>query len=382
MLDNMSAGLSGAAPAQGVGEVEQAGQGFIGTLFGQRGGQVADVVATHGGIKKASATSLLSIAGAMILGWLGQRVARGGLDATSLGSMLSNARGELGRIAPPGLAGAIGAPSGAERVAEPAGAYAASAATGREAIYHYPAEEAVARKAAAPGLPRWLSWLIPALIVLALLAWLLSRLHFGAPQVPRPTIQAPTLPAPTAPAPSPRAPAAPTVPAPQAQAPAAPQMTAPAAPTITPNAPVQPGGAAPNLAPNSPVSGLADYLDNPNAPAGPQRFTLRTLTFSTADSALSAPSQRVLGDVAAILRAHPNARVQIQGFTDASGSPQVNMALSQQRAESVRSALIQQGVAPDHVTARGFGANNPVADNAAPTGRAENRRTDILVLSR
>jgi hypothetical protein len=100
MLDNMSAGLSGAAPAQGVGEVERAGQGLVGTLFGQRGGQVADVVATHGGIKKASATSLLSIAGAMILGWLGQRVARGGLDAAGLGSMLSNARGELGRIAP------------------------------------------------------------------------------------------------------------------------------------------------------------------------------------------------------------------------------------------------------------------------------------------
>jgi outer membrane protein OmpA-like peptidoglycan-associated protein len=131
----------------------------------------------------------------------------------------------------------------------------------------------------------------------------------------------------------------------------------------------------------SPVSGLADYLNNPNAPAGPQRFTLRTMTFETADSTLSPPSQRVLNDVAAILRAHPNARVQIQGFTDNSGSAQVNMALSQQRAESVRSALIQQGVAPDHVTARGFGANNPIADNAAPTGRAENRRTDILVLN-
>jgi outer membrane protein OmpA-like peptidoglycan-associated protein len=299
----------------------------------------------------------------MILGWLGQRVARGGLDATGLGSMLSNARGELGQIAPPGLASAIGTPS----VAEPAGTYAASAAGAHEAIYQYPAEKAVSRKAAAaPGLPRWLTWLIPLLIVLGLIAWLLSRLGGGPQVLPRPTIQAPQ---------APTVPTAPTAPTPQAQA--------PAAPMITPSAPAQPpSGAALNLAPNSPASGLANYLGDPNAPATPQRFTFRSVTFATADSTLSAPSQRVLDDVAAILRAHPNARVQIQGFTDGTGATQVNTALSQQRAESVRSALVQRGVAPDHVSARGFGASNPVADNAAPTGRAENRRIDILVVGR
>ena len=365
LLDNLPAGLKGAAvqgvggaaPGEGLGDVEHAGQGVIGTLFGQRGGQVADAVASHAGIKKASAASLLSVAGAMIMGWLGQRVARGGLDAAGLGSMLSNARGELGRIAPPGLAAAIGAPN----VAEPAGTYAASAAAPRDAIYR---DEAVSRKpAGAPGLPKWLSWLIPALIVLALAAWLISRIHFGAPHVPNaPAIQTPAVPQANAP----------TVNAPTVNT-----------PTVnTPNMAVQlPDGVRLNLAPGSTASGLAVYLGNPNAPA-PQRFTFRNLTFPTAGSGLAAPSQGAVNDVSVILKSYPNARVEVQGFTDNTGDAQANQALSQQRAEAVRTVLIQHGVAPDHVTARGFGENNPVADNGTPGGRAENRRTDLLVVSR
>jgi OmpA-OmpF porin, OOP family len=383
MLDNMSAGLGGAAPAQGVGEAERAGQGLIGTLFGDRGGQVADAVAKHGGIKAASATSLLSIAGVMTMGWLGQRVARGGLDAAGLGSMLSNARGELGRVAPPGLAAAIGAPG----VAEPAGTFAAAAA-GRQTIYREepvrgePVERRAASVPSEPAVPaarRWMSWLIPAVLLLGVLLWLLSRLHFGAPQVPRPTIQTPQ--APTVPT----APSAPTpqMMAPQAQAPQAqaPQAQAPGAPTATgAQAGAQPpSGAALNLAPNAPAYGLASFLDNPNAPAEPQRFVFRDMSFPTAGSTPSGPSQRVLNNVAAILKAHPNARVQVQGFTDASGADQANLALSQQRADAVRTALIQRGVAPDQVSARGFGGSNPIATNATPAGRAQNRRTDLLV---
>jgi hypothetical protein len=257
LLDNMLAGLSGPAPTQGVGEAERTGQALISSLFGERGGQVADAVAKHGGIKAASATSLLSIAGAMTMGWLGQRVARGGLDAAGLGAMLSSARGELGRVAPPGLAAVIGAPA-----AEPAGAFAAAAA-GRQTIYRDEAiREPVERRAASvpsePAVPaarRWMSWLIPAVLLLGVLLWLLSRLHFGAPQVPRPTIQTPQAPTvPTAPPANPQmtAPAAPTAQTPQAQAPqAAPQAGAPGAPTATQAPGPQagaPSGAGLNLA--------------------------------------------------------------------------------------------------------------------------------------
>lgn len=399
LLDNLPAGLKGAAPAglggaapaqgpgQGLGDVEHAGQGVIGTLFGQRSDQVADAVATHAGIRKSSAMSLLSVSGAMILGWLGQRVARGGLDAAGLGAMLTNAKGELGRIAPPGLAAAIGAPAVAgvaepkvvePKVAEPAGVrpgaaarepagtYAASAAAPRDAIYR---DEAGRKAAGAPARPSWLSWLIPALIVLGLAAWLLSRLHVGAPHVPTPSVQPPAVP--------------------QAQAPAAPTITAPTAPQMNaptinaPRVPVQlPNGAQLNLAQNSVAYGLARYLGDPNAPAGPQRFAFRNLTFPTAGNTLSGPSQAALNDVAAVLRAYPNATVQIQGFTDNIGGAEANLALSQQRAAAVRTDLIQRGVAPDRITARGFGENNPIASNATPSGRAENRRTDLLVESR
>ena len=55
------------------------------------------------------------------------------------------------------------------------------------------------------------------------------------------------------------------------------------------------------------------------------------------------------------------------------------MALSQHRAEAVRTYLVSHGIASDRVTAQGFGPANPVADNASPEGRADNRRVEIVV---
>lgn len=389
LLDNIQAGLGGATPGAPAGasgaapaEIEHAGQGVIGSLFGQRSDHVADAVAAHAGVKKTSAMSLLSISGAMILGWLGHRVARG-LDANELGAMLSSARGELGRIAPPGLAAAIGAPAAATAAAEPVReplrepvrepTCAASATGAREAIYR---DEAVDRRPArAPG-RRGLSWLIPLLIVLGLAAWLISRFHGATPPV-TPNIvpqQVTPQPAPTTPQTNAPQTNAPQTTAPQAAAPAAPNANAPAAnaPAPTANAPTL------NFAPNAVAAGIASYLGATNAPAV-QRFTLRNMTFPTAGSVLTPQAQSDLNNVAAVLKSHPSARVQVQGFTDTTGSPQANLALSGQRAMAVRSALVQRGVAPDHVTAQGFGESHPVANNATPAGRALNRRTDLVV---
>jgi outer membrane protein OmpA-like peptidoglycan-associated protein len=69
----------------------------------------------------------------------------------------------------------------------------------------------------------------------------------------------------------------------------------------------------------------------------------------------------------------------VQGYTDSQGSTSFNQELSQRRADAVRTYLVSHGMAADRITAQGFGPGNPVADNASPEGRADNRRVEIVV---
>jgi outer membrane protein OmpA-like peptidoglycan-associated protein len=71
--------------------------------------------------------------------------------------------------------------------------------------------------------------------------------------------------------------------------------------------------------------------------------------------------------------------IRIEGHTDLLGAPQHNLALSQARAESVREALIERGVAASRLRAQGFGADQPLADNRGAEGRAKNRRIEFRV---
>jgi outer membrane protein OmpA-like peptidoglycan-associated protein len=69
----------------------------------------------------------------------------------------------------------------------------------------------------------------------------------------------------------------------------------------------------------------------------------------------------------------------VEGYTDTVGTDEINMTLSQKRAETVRSYLLEQGLADANVTAQGFGKSSPVADNSTPAGRQKNRRVEIVV---
>ena len=70
-----------------------------------------------------------------------------------------------------------------------------------------------------------------------------------------------------------------------------------------------------------------------------------------------------------MIQAHPGLNLAIEGHTDATGSADFNMKLSQQRADSVREFLMKQGMSPDTITAKGMGQDNPVADNSTAAGR-------------
>lgn len=110
-------------------------------------------------------------------------------------------------------------------------------------------------------------------------------------------------------------------------------------------------------------------------------MTLSGDAFGSGQSALRPEARGNLGRVVDFVQAASPARVLIEGHTDNRGSANLNQALSQQRAEAVRAALIEEGVDGARLVAVGRGMQQPVADNATAEGRARNRRVELVVES-
>ena len=94
---------------------------------------------------------------------------------------------------------------------------------------------------------------------------------------------------------------------------------------------------------------------------------------------LKPEAREKLAKVSGILLAYPNLKLQVEGYTDNIGSEEYNQKLSEERAGSVRDYLVTQRVADANVTAAGFGKSHPVADNSTSSGRAQNRRVELVV---
>jgi outer membrane protein OmpA-like peptidoglycan-associated protein len=101
--------------------------------------------------------------------------------------------------------------------------------------------------------------------------------------------------------------------------------------------------------------------------------------FDTGKYTLKQGTQISLAKVAGILEAYPGLKVQVEGYTDSTGSDDLNQKLSDNRAGAVKDFLVGQGVSMDNITAHGFGKADPVADNSTAAGRSQNRRVNLVV---
>ncbi|HWC20483.1 MAG TPA: OmpA family protein [Terriglobales bacterium] len=101
--------------------------------------------------------------------------------------------------------------------------------------------------------------------------------------------------------------------------------------------------------------------------------------FDTNKYTLKPGAREKLAKVAGILLAYPDLKVQVEGYTDSTGTPEYNQHLSEQRAMTVRDYLVAQGISLNNVTAQGLGQNDPVASNATAAGRQQNRRVQMVV---
>ena len=111
-------------------------------------------------------------------------------------------------------------------------------------------------------------------------------------------------------------------------------------------------------------------------------FVLRGVNFETGRAALTVNARSLLDGVAVALKARPDIKVAVQGHTDSRGSEAYNLRLSEQRAMSVRSYLISQGIEDSRLSSTGLGETTPVADNETEDGRELNRRVELKVVDR
>jgi len=311
---------------------------FMPMVFGTQQNQVASAVSQQAGVSSSSGLGLLKMAIPLVLAYFGRMQSAGTLNPSSLGSMLRAEAPSLQSYLPASLlSGASGA------VSSTAGRAASVVQTGVGA--------------ATAGAPRWL---IPLAILGALLlAWLVIR----SMSTPRETVTT----------------AAPTV----RNVPTTPATTGTAAwASLGEMTRIRLPDGSEITAPAQGVEArLVNALNNNTAAGENTWFDFDRLLFDTNSATLQPASQAQLGNVAAILKAYPQIKMRIGGYTDNTGDPAANLQLSQQRADNVVAELTRQGVDPSRLSAKGYGEENPVADNSTDEGRQKNRRISLRVES-
>ena len=304
--------------------LSQLGSQFLSLLFGGQTRRISDGIAGASGARPTTASAVLGLAAPLVLGLLAKRTRDDGLDPSRLASLLLGQKSALLAALPAGVAALLGGD-----VRRPA---AASARPVREA---------------SAGARRWI-WPVALLIgVLALWSLLRDR---------EPTRTAMR-------APEPGVAAAP---------PAAEQLRR-----------TLPGGSQITVPRGSLEDSLVAWIEDTSRPLDDRAWIdFDRLLFDTGSATLQPSSREQLRNVAAILVAYPSLKIKIGGYTDDVGDDAANLALSQARAESVRSELIALGVASDRLEAEGYGEQHPAVSNATEEGRAKNRRIALRILAR
>jgi outer membrane protein OmpA-like peptidoglycan-associated protein len=130
--------------------------------------------------------------------------------------------------------------------------------------------------------------------------------------------------------------------------------------------------------PNTPSGVEVDDFGCPTVPPLPEKSVLY-IKYAPGSAEIDMQSMQELDKIATSLKTYKDIKVEVGGYTDASGSAEYNLTLSQKRSDKVKEALVKQGVDPARITAKGYGETGFVASNDTPEGRAQNRRVEIVV---
>ena len=317
---------------------------FLPMVFGSQQGQVANAISQQFGLSASSGTGLLKMAVPLVLAYFGKMQSSGTLNAGTLGEMLRAEAPNLRSYLPTGLLGSA------------AGVASATASRATTAVQ-------TGARVAASAPPRWL---VPAAIAGALiLAWLVIR----SMSTPKPVQTAANV---TSEAVNSAASSA---------ANAAGDAATSAWAALGDMMKVKlPDGSELNVPSRGVEARLVSYLNDSSAPVSDTTwFDFDRLLFDTGKATLQPASEEQLTNISAILKAYPQVKIRIGGYTDNTGDPAANLQLSEQRADNVMAELVKLGIDPSRMTAKGYGAEDPIADNSTEEGRQNNRRISLRV---
>lgn len=299
----------------------QQGAATTEVLMGARAEPVANALASLLSVQPGTIRELAAIASPLLMGGLA-KASGGAPTVAGLSQILSGARQGIVEALPPGVAGLL----------DPAWG---------------PAQPAAAAPAAEPpkasGGGRWLPWLIAGLVAVAGLIGLRScQQRDGSAEMRE---DATTL------------------------------VAEPLDQTVE-----LPRGVIIVARQGGVVDAVRRYLATPE-PAG-RRFVFDDLQFDSDSNALLPASQQTIDGIAGVMQAYPETRIRLIGFTDDSGEPLENEALSEARARAVKTALLTAGVAAERIEVEGRGEAEPIAPNDTEEGRAQNRRVELEVIAK
>ncbi|WP_165873538.1 TolC family outer membrane protein [Parasulfuritortus cantonensis] len=168
------------------------------------------------------------------------------------------------------------------------------------------------------------------------------------------------------------------------------------APVVVPLVPAGSGAAGGKMAAageaDQDADGVVDAKDQcPNTPKGtkvdekgcPYKaiIELKGVNFDYDKAVVRKDSMPALDEGVALMKAHPEIKVEVAGHTDSDGSEAYNLSLSTRRTEAVVAYMVSKGIAKDRLAAKGYGESQPVADNGTPEGKAKNRRVEMRILN-
>ena len=324
-------GAAAGAGSSVTSTASQAGSSFLNMLFGGNLSSIQGKIAEVSGLRSSAAGTILASAAPMVLGTLASKVNSEGLSASGLGNMLSAELPRLRSLLPAGFA-IPGVPG--------LSAVTSQVARVRDEIR-----------------PKTTAWLMPAVIlavlVLAGLVWYFSRTNAVNNAVNTASTAA-------------------------TQAGNAVSNGASALGAFFQSS--LPNGVTLNIPENGVENKLLIFIKDPNTTVNTDTwFDFDRLLFDTNSATLQPSSQEQLQNIANILKAYPNVHIRIGGYTDNQGDAAANLKLSQDRADNVMHEIIVLGVDPSRLDAKGYGEDNPVADNSTDAGRAQNRRISMRV---
>jgi outer membrane protein OmpA-like peptidoglycan-associated protein len=318
-LPNLASGAGASSPAM------ELGSKLSSLLLRGQQSHVEDLIGDQSGLAAGAGGELMSLAAPLTAGFLGYEIRDTGLTPSAFADMIRYEAAKIRGFLP------LGFPRILSPVSTPATLTTAGATAG----------ESIGTK---------VGYTLIGLLLLALIAWLVSR-GWSNPE------------------PAPAAPAGELGPA------------TPAVGLLGEFIPCKlPDGTVLNIPSLGLENRLLDFIEDRSRPVDKTTwFDFDRLTFDTGAATLQDSSTEQLQNIADILKAYPKVKVKIGGYTDNTGNKEANLRLAQDRATNVMRELVQRGVDASRLAAEGYGEEHAVGDNSTFEGRQKNRRIALRV---